>query len=205
MFTTFLITMDLTSFDIELQGGQQYVVGVTQNNINFVTGSGAYRLIASHTTALTFEDLFQQDITPANKLPGFLDSQHGFGVEQHAGAVTLSNADYNGDHAINAADYVMWRDTLGASVALRGDGADGNGNGIIDAADYAYWRRTFGQTLTPPPMEATTVPEPSGLVLALIAAAWCVWRSRRKTPGPSSEIRPARRYPTYRCTTAANG
>jgi CSLREA domain-containing protein len=53
--------------------------------------------------------------------------------------------DYNGDHVVNAADYTVWRNTLGAAVSP-GDGADGNGDGVVDARDYAVWRGNFGAT-----------------------------------------------------------
>ena len=48
--------------------------------------------------------------------------------------------DYNGDGVINAADYTVWRDTLGSTTDLR---ADGNHNNMIDANDYDVWRIEF--------------------------------------------------------------
>ena len=42
--------------------------------------------------------------------------------------------DYNNDGTVDAADYVVWRDTLGSTTDLR---ADGNPNLVIDANDYA--------------------------------------------------------------------
>jgi hypothetical protein len=53
--------------------------------------------------------------------------------------------DYNGDGAVNAADYTVWRDTLGQSAAS-GLLADGSGNGIVDQADYDVWKMHFGDT-----------------------------------------------------------
>ena len=53
--------------------------------------------------------------------------------------------DYNGNGIVDAADYVIWRDTLNQSVA-NGTGADGDGNGLIQQADYAVWRANFGNT-----------------------------------------------------------
>ena len=43
--------------------------------------------------------------------------------------------DYNHNGVVDAADYTVWRDSLGKAVAV-GVGADGNGNGLIDAGDY---------------------------------------------------------------------
>lgn len=54
--------------------------------------------------------------------------------------------DYNGDLTVNAADYTVWRNTLGAFVDEY-DGADGNGNGEIDRPDFDVWKSRYGDTL----------------------------------------------------------
>ena len=51
--------------------------------------------------------------------------------------------DYNSDGFVDAADYSVWRDNLGATV-VPFSGADGNGNGSIDVADYHVWRSHYG-------------------------------------------------------------
>ncbi len=53
--------------------------------------------------------------------------------------------DYNGNHVVDAADYVVWRKTMGAEVPQY-SGADGNGSSTIDVADYGIWRGNFGAT-----------------------------------------------------------
>jgi hypothetical protein len=53
--------------------------------------------------------------------------------------------DYNGNHVVDGADYVVWRKTFGASVPQY-SGADGNGNSFIDADDYTVWRSHLGAT-----------------------------------------------------------
>jgi hypothetical protein len=74
--------------------------------------------------------------------------------------------DYNGNGAVDAADYVVWRDTLGLPVAPS-SGADGNGNGTIDDGDYAVWRANFGQAggggavAAALVLSGSSVPEPS--------------------------------------------
>jgi hypothetical protein len=84
--------------------------------------------------------------------------------------------DYNGDGVVNAADYTVWRDTLGQS-ASSGLWADGSGNGIVDQADYDLWKTHFGQTaqITFPTISGggasgrlgtSGVPEPTSLKLA---------------------------------------
>jgi hypothetical protein len=73
--------------------------------------------------------------------------------------------DYNGDGTVDAADYTVWRDTLGQSVA-EGTGADGSANGIIDAADYGVWRSQFGNSASSGSLSsAPAVPEPTTFCL----------------------------------------
>lgn len=88
-------------------------------------------------------------------------------------AVQLLAGDYNRDGSVDAADYVVWRNTAGQAGA--GLFADGNGNGAIDAGDYAVWRGAFGNS----PATATTsgasaslpVPELSTAPVLLVAIA----------------------------------
>jgi hypothetical protein len=51
--------------------------------------------------------------------------------------------DYNIDNVVDTADYIVWRKTLGNSVAIY-TGADGNGDGIIGPEDHDVWRANFG-------------------------------------------------------------
>jgi hypothetical protein len=73
--------------------------------------------------------------------------------------------DYNGNGTVDAADYVVWRDTFSQPVTA-GEGADGNANGTIDPGDYEFWQARFGNTV-PSPARAAAVPEPAPLLLAL--------------------------------------
>jgi hypothetical protein len=54
------------------------------------------------------------------------------------------NGDYNNNGVVDAADYPIWRKTLGQFVVNPGDGADGDQSGTIDQGDYDYWRARFG-------------------------------------------------------------
>jgi hypothetical protein len=55
--------------------------------------------------------------------------------------------DYNGDHTVDAADYTVWRNTLGDEVENLFDGADGDGDGMIDPDDYGIWKSHFGESI----------------------------------------------------------
>ena len=51
----------------------------------------------------------------------------------------MLEGDYNQDGAVDAADYVVWRDTHGQSGV--GLPADGDSNNIVDDGDYQVWRK----------------------------------------------------------------
>jgi alpha-tubulin suppressor-like RCC1 family protein len=91
--------------------------------------------------------------------------------------------DYNDDGAVDAADYVLWRDTL-EQVVPDGLGADGFANGEITILDYRYWRERFGNAAgaAAPGFTSSTnlaVPEPSASLLLLWTVAAFVAHRRR--------------------------
>ena len=61
---------------------------------------------------------------------------------------SLPLGDYNQDGTVNAADYTVWRNTLGTTGLEPYAGADGSGNGEIDEADYEVWKANFGAVAT---------------------------------------------------------
>jgi hypothetical protein len=70
--------------------------------------------------------------------------------------------DYNLDRSVDAADYALWRNSVGNSVTAFSS-ADGNGNGKIDQPDYQVWRANFGRTLpaVAPPIAASASVDPA--------------------------------------------
>jgi hypothetical protein len=85
--------------------------------------------------------------------------------------------DYNSDGVVDAADYTVWRDALGSSVAAFA-GADGNGDGAVNEADHAVWAEHYGATLDGE--SATATPEPTTLLLALMTFASLHCRVQRR-------------------------
>ncbi len=90
--------------------------------------------------------------------------------------------DYDGDHVVNAGDYVLWRKTLGNSVTPLGSGADGSGDGTVGPEDYTFWRSRFGN---PNPgsgasLGSALVPEPGTFVLAVVAMVGGILQRRRR-------------------------
>jgi len=77
--------------------------------------------------------------------------------------------DYNDDGSVDAADYVVWRKTLGQSDNLA---ADGNGNDEIDPGDYTVWTEHFGETQPPAGAGSEAVPEPATLLLLGLGIPW---------------------------------
>jgi glucose/arabinose dehydrogenase len=79
--------------------------------------------------------------------------------------------DYNRDGAVDAADYTIWRRSLGDNGYQLA--ADGNGNGEIDVSDYTVWHTHFGVSLISgigiAQAAKGAVPEPTDLVLFAVA------------------------------------
>ena len=92
-----------------------------------------------------------------------------FSYERAVGTIMPPDAtgDYNENGVVDAADYVLWRDTLDQAVTPAGNGADGNMSGTVDAADYDFWRARFGN-MVPIPALAAAVPEPTTIAPLLI-------------------------------------
>ena len=93
--------------------------------------------------------------------------------------------DYNGDGAVNTADFTVWRNSLGQTG--NGLAADGNGNGKIDDGDYAVWKLYFGESNGGGGAQA--VPEPGSGGLLLFALLCAVGRGRRRSRIASCERR----------------
>jgi hypothetical protein len=71
--------------------------------------------------------------------------------------------DYNRNGVVDAADYVVWRDTLDSTPDLD---ADGDGDGTVDQDDYGIWRMNFGSSFAAEARaRTTTVPEAASAML----------------------------------------
>jgi hypothetical protein len=90
-----------------------------------------------------------------------------------ANSVTLNvggvPGDYNKNGTVDAADYVVWRKSIGLMGA--GLAADGNADSQVNDSDFSVWRANFGQvapgagTGSFADSSTTTVPEPGFLLL----------------------------------------
>jgi hypothetical protein len=90
--------------------------------------------------------------------------------------------DFNRDGIVDAADYVMYRKTLGKTVSM-GTQADGNLNGTIDADDFRVWKQNVGTTYAlgagAVAGDTPMVPEPAAAALLTGALAGVLLRRRR--------------------------
>ncbi len=82
----------------------------------------------------------------------------------------IDQPDLNGNGVVDAADYTVWRDSLGATGLTPFDRGDANGDGNVTAEDYTIWRDAFGQSV-PSAVVATSTPEPAAVLLAALAVS----------------------------------
>jgi hypothetical protein len=102
-------------------------------------GMGSHNLNDGDVVGWTFSTLFNYSSFPDDPLPA-------------AAAVSPLSGDYNLDGVVDAADYVVWRDTLG------------------DPASYAVWRENYGTAqsgLSVAPASASSTPEPASASLLI--------------------------------------
>jgi hypothetical protein len=71
--------------------------------------------------------------------------------------------DYNNNGTVDAADYVMWRNSMGQPITLPNDPTPGT----VDNTDYTLWRSNFGKNAGSGSASASAVPEPSVAALCL--------------------------------------
>jgi hypothetical protein len=71
--------------------------------------------------------------------------------------------DYNANGVVDAADFIVWRKSLGQTgvrPAADGTGPSGIPDGVVDQMDYQFWRSNFGVNLAE--IASLSVPEPFG-------------------------------------------
>jgi hypothetical protein len=96
-----------------------------------------------------------------------------------------SPGDYNNNGTVDAADYVVWRKTLGDtgdSLPADGTGPGGVPDGMVDDLDYDFWRANFGNSSVSGAgsiQTAPIVPEPVTLVMLFVLAVGGCLRRRR--------------------------
>ena len=131
--------------------------------------SGGY-LGDGYDTAVDARDLvFRYTLTDGSTRTGVIEYVASPAVE----------GDYNGDGTVDAIDYAVWRESLGATGSDLA--ADGDGNGSVGSEDYTYWKVRFGNTGPgPSAVESASIPEPGTASLCLLFATLTLALGRRK-------------------------
>lgn len=100
--------------------------------------------------------------------------------------ISILPGDYNRSGSVDAADYPLWRKTLG-SVVIPFSGADGDGDGMIDNDDYDVWKAHFGQVAGSgsAAAQSAVVPEPDAILLTVgaIVGLWLAGSRGEKPVG----------------------
>ena len=92
--------------------------------------------------------------------------------------ISFVAGDYNADGKLDGSDFQEWRDVFGeTSESARY--ADGNGDGIVDGADYVILRHAMAVAGSGNTLAIGAVPEPAGLMLAVVALAGMLMCGRR--------------------------
>lgn len=146
------------------------VVSQTAQNWTTNSSSQVANIGLSHATINWFNQL-QLSANPPRRLPCLCE------------ATVINPGDFNDNGQVDAADYVVWRKSVG-SVVARGFEADGDGDGTIDSGDYSVWRAKLDtnysagrDSLT----AGTSVPEPSSVFLLGFVAISLLGGGRHKS------------------------
>ena len=99
-------------------------------------------------------------------------------VEASIDVIGYDFGDYNRDGQVNAADYVVWRDSFGATGPDLM--ADGDGDMEITADDLAIWRSHFAPAGGSSLSQGELIPEPASVSLFLMAVAAILACSQRR-------------------------
>jgi Ig-like domain-containing protein/PEP-CTERM motif-containing protein len=162
-------------FSYQWQKNSELIVGATDPSFSILhailSDAGEYRVICANSCGIAQSD-------PAS-------------------LIVVLEGDYNGNGIVDAADYTVWRDTLGSTSDLRANGDDtGASAGVIDLADFTFWKAHLGEAAGSGfgGKLNVAVPEPATLVLLMLAATgWCFQRAGRRVCPTRIKLRPGPR------------
>jgi pectate lyase len=165
-----------STIEIEIDGPLADLVSVV-GDLDLGSDSALHVIALSEPTAASY--LFAQYTGQlfgefAIVTPGYTVDYDTPGEIRLLLAETVLAGDYNDDGIVNAADYVTWRNNLGAGSLPNETVSIGE----IDAADYEVWRDSFQAQAQAASTQNATVPEPGTMLLLLIVISVAIGRIR---------------------------
>jgi autotransporter-associated beta strand protein len=154
------------------------------NTADLALKAGA-TLELSHALTDTIDEFFVGGLSRGEGTHGAIGSGADFEWSQITGAgklqvTTFSGlaGDYNRNSVVDAADYTVWRNNVGAPASGLANAIDG---GVVGTAHYETWRANYGKTQI---FDATgnTAPEPSTALLLILGCSGSLQfrRARRR-------------------------
>jgi autotransporter-associated beta strand protein len=154
---------------VEIAGAAADKLAVTGNldltaagNVLDVTGvgTGGSWLIATYSG--TLDGVFES-------IPAGFTVDYGTGANSQLTLFAVASlvGDYNNDGTVGAADYTVWRNSLGGAGTSLENRDPANGSGPVSTADYDSWKAHYGDAYSGGGRnQLRSVPEPDSLALA---------------------------------------
>ena len=126
--------------------------------------------------APTFASHVRMEII-SNNGPDPLNVQMGEVAFEQVPEPTPLAADFNGDDVVDGDDLSSWTGGFGAMAHATHMQGDADGDADVDGGDFLSWQQQVGSL--PVAVPTTTVPEPTTLFIAVVAAI-DIWVYRRR-------------------------
>ncbi len=163
---TFLEFDLLGNNEITLEAGVEYAIDLRNTGVGemyWMRGGNPY----------TGGNIYVQTVdTGTERFDVAGDGRHDGALALYAAAAGVAG-DFNQNGAVDAADYVIWRENETANAALPNDNGVGN-----QAARFALWRSSFGNSGAGSGLSEANIPEPTALVSAIVAFGLLAVRRR---------------------------
>ncbi len=166
------------------------VLGTINTAYLFDVTTGQQILQLDSTGFVAGDEIFESIAIDGGRAVAGVESLDSPGFSNNGTVVVFDVlvGDFNGNGIVDAADYVVWRDEFGQTVAPY-VGADANGDSTIDEIDFKLWKVNFGLAAPTSVLAdsdgltllAAAIPEPA-TILVLTSALLTQMLLRRKSP-----------------------